>query len=86
MVSRYSLLLLVEPAAGEDDDVTKGMVGYVTLVVNTTHLSRPLNYIEPASPYERKWIVNHGELAGYEGVEEGAHRRCEMVFRGLWIP
>ncbi|KAK7992716.1 Intradiol ring-cleavage dioxygenase [Apiospora saccharicola] len=52
MESGYSPFVRVEPLDG--DDVTKGMVGYITLGVDTANLSRPPNYIEPASPYEKK--------------------------------
>jgi hypothetical protein len=52
MEGGYSPFVRVEPLDG--DDVTRGMVGYITLGVDTAILSRPPNYIEPASPYEKK--------------------------------
>ncbi|KAK8131942.1 hypothetical protein PG999_000115 [Apiospora kogelbergensis] len=46
MEGGYSPFVAVEPAAAAaGGDVTKGMVGYITLGVDTTHLSRPPNYI-----------------------------------------
>lgn len=52
MEGGYSPFVAVEPVDGED--VTKGMVGYVTLGVDTANLSRPPNYAEPATPIEKK--------------------------------
>ncbi|KAK8045589.1 dioxygenase [Apiospora rasikravindrae] len=59
MEGGYSPFVAVEPLDGPEGDVTKGMVGYITLGVDTANLSRPPNYIEPASPYERSrgWRV-----------------------------
>ncbi|OSS47236.1 hypothetical protein B5807_10112 [Epicoccum nigrum] len=33
-----------------EEDRTKGMIGYITLGIDTTDLNRPPNFIEPASP------------------------------------
>lgn len=46
MEGGYSPFVAVGPAgAGAGGDITKGMVGYITLGVDTTHLSQPPNYI-----------------------------------------
>ncbi|KAK7942439.1 Intradiol ring-cleavage dioxygenase [Apiospora aurea] len=54
MEGGYSPFVAVEPLDGPGGDVAKGMVGYITLGVDTANLSRPPNYIEPDSPYEKK--------------------------------
>ena len=41
---------VVEVVPMDGEDLTRGMIGYITLGVDTTALARPPNYIQPASP------------------------------------